>query len=458
MKKIITLIALLFCLNTKAQYVTIPDVNFVTWLQANASSSMNGNQMDTTNAVIRSMTSIVVSNLSISDLTGIQYFASLGSLDCSGNLLTKLPALPNSLVYLICNTNQIDSLPPLPNSLQQLNCSYNLIKKLPNLPNTLTSIACYYNQLVDTLHVPNSVTSLNCEGNQITALTALPSSLTWLDCASNLLTSIPSLPNMLTEFYCSHNQLTVLPSLPSGLTHMYCGNNNISCFPILPTTLGYFIPDPNPYTCLPNYLPANGGIMPVPYPPLCGIGNIHGCPVADSCSPDFIYIVKKDSLTPYTWDFLPNYSSNTANARWYWDDGTSTMGLYPSHTYADTGWYNICVTVYSTCGDSSNYCQYDSIFRLSSNNVMVHVNIIGSSSDIQQTKNKTQYINIYPNPTNSILQVSVSNETLGQIKIVDVLGNEILQTQQKQIDVSNLQNGVYFICVGTSTQKFIVQH
>jgi len=48
MRKTFTLIVLLLCLkNVKAQYVTIPDVNFRNWLQSNIPSAMIGNQMDT---------------------------------------------------------------------------------------------------------------------------------------------------------------------------------------------------------------------------------------------------------------------------------------------------------------------------------------------------------------------------------------------------------------------------
>ena len=89
------------------------------------------------------------------------------------------------------------------------------------------------------------------------------------------------------------------------------------------------------------------------------------------------------------------------------------------------------------------------------------------SSGIEQFNDQNSQIKIYPNPVNSILQVSISNETLGQIKIVDVLGNEVMVKptpnpstggELLRVDVSALPNGVYFIQVGTSTQKFIVQH
>ncbi len=88
------------------------------------------------------------------------------------------------------------------------------------------------------------------------------------------------------------------------------------------------------------------------------------------------------SSTPHYWDAVPAYSSNVTNARWYWGDGTYTVGLYPSHTYAAAGTYSICVTAYSSCGDSAVSCQNDAVSRLANNNSvlssMVYINVVSS--------------------------------------------------------------------------------
>jgi len=63
--------------NTYAQYVTINDTTFVSWLQANVPSAMNGNQMDTTSLSVTTRTIVDVNYKSISSIDGIQYFKSL---------------------------------------------------------------------------------------------------------------------------------------------------------------------------------------------------------------------------------------------------------------------------------------------------------------------------------------------------------------------------------------------
>jgi hypothetical protein len=122
--------------------VTIPDANFVAWLQAHYPTCMNGNQMDTTcNGIIYAI-QINCTNQNISDLTGIQYFNSLTDLVCSNNQLTSLPQLQNAFTYLNCSLNQLTSLPSLPNSLTTILCGNNQLLNLPLLPNSLINFYC----------------------------------------------------------------------------------------------------------------------------------------------------------------------------------------------------------------------------------------------------------------------------------------------------------------------------
>jgi hypothetical protein len=171
------------------------------------------------------------------------------------------------------------------------------------------------------------------------------------------------------------------------------------------------------------------------------------------------------SGTPQAWDVNPNYSFMATDAKWSWGDGTYTMGFYPSHTYTVAGHYNICVTTYNLCGDSSVYCQNDSIYRVNSS--FIYINIknpnANSSVNISQLTAINNKLQIYPNPTSLVLQVTGLRKQ-DVVKVYDVLGNEIkpVMTRTKEntsaIDVSPLLNGVYFIQVGTITEKFIIQH
>jgi uncharacterized repeat protein (TIGR01451 family) len=255
-----------------AQWVTIPDSNFVNWLDANGfASCMNGNLMDTTCNAVASASTIDCSYKNISDLDGIQYFDNLLYLSCNDNLLVNLPNLPNSLVYLICRSNQLTSLPVLPAGLTNLDCGTNLLNSLPTLPGALKVLNCQLNQLTslpslpDSLMVlechanslnslpllPNTVYDLYCSSNQLTNLPPLPDSLKFLVCDYNQINSLPVLPDSLSDLYCSHNQLNNLPTLPVNLKYLYCGYNQISSLPALPDSLYLFTCTSNQLTTLP---------------------------------------------------------------------------------------------------------------------------------------------------------------------------------------------------------------
>jgi hypothetical protein len=257
-----TLLALLLILGistaSHAQYVAIPDVNFGIWLNTHGyATCMTGNSstgwmLDTTCNKVLTDTSINCYNSYISNLTGISYFVSLKRLDCSYNLLTSLPSLPNSLIYLWCSGNQLTSLPSLPSSLTYLNCYYNQLTSLPSLPSSLTVLECSSNQLTSLPSLPNSLYILYCNNNQLTSLPSLPNSLTDLYCFSNQLTSLPSLPNSLTQLDCRYNQLTSLPSLPSSLYDLSCSYNQLTSLPSLPSFLYDLDCSHNQLTSLPS--------------------------------------------------------------------------------------------------------------------------------------------------------------------------------------------------------------
>jgi uncharacterized repeat protein (TIGR01451 family) len=255
MKKNI-LLSLLFFLQIsvlKAQWVTIPDANFVNWLTTNYSSCMNGNQMDTTCPPIESDTILTIQYTLISDLTGVENFINLKHLYCGNNQLNNLPELPPNLKTLYCDDNQLSSLPPLPNSLSVLSCWQNQITNLPNLPNSLIQLEVAENQLTSLPALPSTLTSINCRSNTLSNLPSLPQGLSSLICDSNQLMSLPNLPsNYFTTLICNNNLLTSLPNLPQDLYTLVCSNNLLSTLPPLTYNLNTLICNNNQLTYLPN--------------------------------------------------------------------------------------------------------------------------------------------------------------------------------------------------------------
>ena len=136
MKKFtIILVFALIGLSAKAQFVTIPDANFAAYLQSHPDcwSCITGNQLDTT--LLSSFWYIDVSNLNISDLTGIEYFHDLFSLNCSNNNLTSIPSLHSPALSILL-------------------CAHNNLTSLPNGLDTLNALAANNNQLTSATHEP----------------------------------------------------------------------------------------------------------------------------------------------------------------------------------------------------------------------------------------------------------------------------------------------------------------
>ena len=107
--------------NSKAQtYVLIPDANFATYLQGLVPSAMSGNSLNITSTLVTTGIQAMTPSVNIANLSGIQYFTSLTSLNCSYNPLTSLPTLPNSITFLACSGCYLTSLPALPSSLASL--------------------------------------------------------------------------------------------------------------------------------------------------------------------------------------------------------------------------------------------------------------------------------------------------------------------------------------------------
>lgn len=69
--------------------------------------------------------------------------------------------------------------------------------------------------------------------------------------------------------------------------------------------------------------------------------------------------------------------------------------------------------------------------------------------------NKT--FSVYPNPTNGVVNIQSTVSAVNNVKIVDLTGKEMMNTNATKIDVSSLSKGIYFIQVtlenGTSSTK-----
>ncbi len=165
-------------------------------------------------AAIENVRSLDVSEKNLSDLSGIEYFVNLRSLDCQKNQLASLDVSNlTKLTDLTCNDNQLASLDV--SSLTELSILY-----------------CQYNQLT-TLDVSQNTAlwNLNCSNNQLSELNVSKNpKLQTLSCANNQLTALDIEKNTsLSTLYCNNNQLAELSvSKNTELKKLYCYANRMS--------------------------------------------------------------------------------------------------------------------------------------------------------------------------------------------------------------------------------------
>ena len=168
------LILLCFPLISLAQQTYVPDDIFEAHLEANGLGNGIPNDNYVTTSNISNETYLVLYNMNISDLTGIEDFLSLTNLILHHNQLTNIDLSNNtSLIEFSASFNNLASL-DLSNNLDliELHCSDNQLSSLNLSNNTnLDWVNCGDNQLT-TLDLSNNINliELACYNNQLSYL------------------------------------------------------------------------------------------------------------------------------------------------------------------------------------------------------------------------------------------------------------------------------------------------
>lgn len=453
-----------------AQYVNIPDNNFLTLLSdINAGACVNGlGQLDTTCPAILNDTFLNCSGLQIQSLEGIQYFKNLRHLNCS--------------------YNNLDSLLLLPNSLRHLECDNNTITFIDSFPDELILVNCYFNKLLSLPTLPVSLQWLNCRGNKLSWLPALPAPLLFLDCAQNLLDSLPDLPGHLDSLDCSRNYLIKLPQLPSTLQYLPCETNQLTAIPYI-GSLKFLDCSANLLTSLPVYDSLQ--IL------LCGGNQIQRLPSLPSslielnCAynkldsifnlPNGIKLIEcSNNLLKFIGPSLPDSMQ-------YFDCGANYLSGLPALPNSLTN-FNCCynlLTGLPELPDSLNEfgCYYNPYLQclpklkrinilefdstpitclpnygdvikstppLDSVPLCGHNNPNGCQSYLNVQGIPEVDFSVYPNPANEYIGIQLSISSSYDLVLVNSMGQKIgksITTQQTIFDTEHLASGLYFVNV-----------
>ncbi len=281
------------------------------------------------------------------------------------------------------NENKLDASCDIIHSTEILNLNGLQIESLEGIQAfvNLKSLECLENNLTSLPQLPSNLVKLDCSMNQLTTLPTLPVSLVELSCAVNKLTKLPSLPTTLTVLYCNFNEITSLPVLPNELEYLACGSNKITCLPKLPSTIYLGDIALNPLTCI------------------------------------------------------------SSHAEWM-DEESLKMPICDEHSTFEKC---ICISTSILSVEKADNEENNTI-QLSSTIVS---NIEGNSLSLVNSSD----ITIFPNPFEKNITVK-SKEIISSINVKDIegkminlssLNERILNSNQIDLDLSDLINGIYFI-------------
>ncbi len=230
------------------------------------------------------------------------------------------------------------------------------------------------------------------------------SNLKVLECVENNISSIKQLPSTLVKLDCSMNQLNYLPTLPPSLEELSCALNTLTFLPDLPASLKILYCNFNEITRLP-ILPSSLEFL------ACGSNQI-------SCLP----------LLPAS-IFMGDIALNPLN----------------------------CLSSYEVWMDEESLklplCARNDDFEFSNQCICISTTLV-SNREINSTIISTNDIQIYPNPTEGIINVHAVQQ-MNALRILDFKGSMIVDNSKinrenqdsshMQIDLSELVNGVYFV-------------
>lgn len=173
--------------------------------------------------------------------------------------------------------------------------------------------------------------------------------------------------------------------------------------------------------------------------------------LSSPCQAGF-YIYPDTNGPAHTYIGVNTSSGPIQTYTWTWGDGSSSTGMYPSHTYASAGNYQICLFVAgapnTNCVDS--FCMNATINKTAA---MYSINFMNPLS--VNTVNE-QAVEVHPNPASSTIFFSGLDNKNAVAEFYSVNGSKIASynvSGQKQIDITSLPKNLYFIKLKTPNGK-----
>jgi PKD repeat protein len=157
------------------------------------------------------------------------------------------------------------------------------------------------------------------------------------------------------------------------------------------------------------------------------------------------FTLQQDTLNAHSWYAINQCSGNTLSYLWNWgDNSVTTTGMTPTHTYADSGYYTICVNVADVNGCADSYCDSNQ-YLYKTTNQMVTVHVVRSITGIEDLSTGISSIGYYKTALHFSKGLSLPTD----IRLYDLSGRLVMTTEKftgEMLEISEgLADGLYIV-------------
>ncbi|MEZ4789882.1 MAG: PKD domain-containing protein [Flavobacteriales bacterium] len=181
--------------------------------------------------------------------------------------------------------------------------------------------------------------------------------------------------------------------------------------------------------------------------------------------------------TLWVWN-LTNGGTGFYQFVWDFGDGSTSTEAFPTHIYADSGPYELCLTITDSDGCTDTYCDsvsvdedglYSGLIGDTGNRTALTLNVVNPLTTGIDEEGMLATISLWPNPARELLNIALDSRTAGSVRleVVDLNGRIVLERQEQlnlggnrlQLGTEDLPAGLYALRIsqGTNviTQRFV---
>ena len=152
-----------------------------------------------------------------------------------------------------------------------------------------------------------------------------------------------------------------------------------------------------------------------------------------------------------TMDSMFNFG--TVNYQWFWGDGTTSTGAFPSHQYTQSGTFSLCLeqtaivnSAMGTITCTSTFCDtiaIDSTGNISYKGVSVMVNVY-SPEEMSLEESTADLFTLFPNPSSDWVQLKTTQP--GEFVVSDLMGRIVFTKHvEGALTLPPLPKGTYVV-------------